>query len=149
MIDMCLCSVPALSEIRTQDNGVPPNLTAQKLQDRIMTSHKSFSHVPPMQKLHDKGKVKGNGKGEDDRITICFKSPSGEQEIMYAYGSETLENVRERLPMDPELGPYIKRDLCLMRKIPLGLTLNALNIEDGDTLYVNASGLCCERYFKA
>ena len=112
-----------------KDDGVPPSLP-------IYSSGKF------------KGQVKGKGKGKDERMTIYIQSPKGEQATMYAYGSETLENVRNRLPIDPELGPYVKRDLCLMRKIPLGLTLNTLNIEDGDTLYVNASGLCCERYFK-
>ena len=132
MIEMCLRSVSALSGIHMKDDCAPPSSRARFLQ-----------------KLHDKGKVNGNGRGEDERLEITFRSPKGEETTMYAYGSETLENVRDRLPIDPERGPYIKRDLCLMRKIPLGLTLNTLNIEDGDTLYVNASGLCCERYFKA
>ena len=128
-----------------KDDGVPPSLRARFLQK---WRHPSL-RARFLQKLHDKGKINGNGRGEDERLEITFRSPKGEETTMYAYGSETLENVRDRLPMDPELGPYIKRDLCLTRKIPLGLTLKTLNIEDGDTLYVNASGLCCERYFKA
>ena len=131
MIEMCLRSVLALSGIHMKDDGVPPSLGARLLQ-----------------KLRDKGKANGKGRGEDERVKISFRSPAGEETTMYAYGSETLENVRNRLPMHPDLGPYIKRDLCLMRKIPLGLTLETLNIGDGDTLYVNASGLCCERYFE-
>ena len=126
---MFLCSVPQSCRKSIKDDGVPPSLP-------IYSSGKF------------KGQVKGKGKGKDERMTIYIQSPKGEQATMYAYGSETLENVRNRLPMHPDLGPYIKRDLCLMRKIPLGLTLETLNIGDGDTLYVNASGLCCERYFE-
>ena len=87
-------------------------------------------------------------EGEDEHMNISFRSPTGDYATIYASGSETLEAVRNRLPIHPELGSFIKHDLILMRKIPLGLTLNALNIKDGDTLYVNGLGLCCERYFE-
>ena len=123
MIEMCLRSVSALSGIHTKDDGVPPCLRARFLQ-----------------KLHDKGKVNGNGRGEDERLEISFRSPTGEETTMYAYGSETLENVRNRLPIDPQLGPHIKHDIFIMKRMPSGLTLDILHIEDGDTLYVNACG---------
>ena len=113
-----------------KDDGVPPSLP-------IYTSGKF------------KGQVKGKGKGKDERMTIKIQSPKGEQAVMYAYGSETLESVRKRLPIDPELGPDIKRGVFVMKKIPPGLTLDILNIQDGDTLYVNACGFCCaEKMFR-
>ena len=113
-----------------KDDGVPPSLP-------IYTSGKF------------KGQVKGKGKGKDERMTIYIQSPKGEQATMYAYGSETLENVRNRLPIDPELGPHIKRGVFVMKRIPPGLTLDILNIEDGDTLHVNACGFCSEKMFRS
>ena len=98
MIGMFLCSVPQSCRKSMKDDGVPPSLP-------IYSSGKF------------KGQVKGKGKGKDERMTIYIQSPKGEQATMYAYGSETLENVRNRLPIDPALGPYIKRDLCLMKRI--------------------------------
>ena len=74
---MCLRSVSALSGIHMKDDGVPPSLGARLLQ-----------------KLRDKGKANGKGSGEDERVKISFRSPAGEETTMYAYGSETLENVR-------------------------------------------------------
>ena len=131
MIEMCLRYVLALSGIHMKDDGVPPCLRARFLQ-----------------KLHDKGRVNGNGRGEDERLEISFRSPKGEETTMYAYGSETLENVRDRLPIDPELGPYMKRDVVLSKQMPLNITLDALNIQHGDTLRVSgANGLCCEKLF--
>ena len=112
-----------------KDDGVPPSLP-------IYTSGKF------------KGQVKGKGKGKDERMTINIQSPKGEQAVMYAYGSETLESVRKRLPIDPKLGPDIKRGVFVMKKIPPGLTLDILNIQDGDTLYVNACGFCSEKMFR-
>ena len=113
-----------------KDNGVPPSLP-------IYTSGKF------------KGQVKGKGKGKDERMTINIQSPKGEQATMYAYGSETLESVRKRLPIDPELGPDIKRGVFVMKQIPFErLTLDILNIQDGDTLYVNACGFCAEKMFR-
>ena len=112
-----------------KDDGVPPSLP-------IYSSGKF------------KGQVKGKGKGKDERMTIYIQSPKGEQATMYAYGSETLENVRNRLPIDPELGPHIKRGVFVMKRIPPGLTLDILHIEDGDTLYVNACGFCSEKMFR-
>ena len=120
MIEMCLRYVLALSGIHMKDDGVPPCLRARFLQ-----------------KLHDKGRVNGNGRGEDERLEISFRSPKGEETTMYAYGSETLGNVRDRLPMDPELSPDANSDVVVMRALPLTLSLDVLNIQNGDTLFVN------------
>ena len=127
---MFLCSVPQSCRKSMKDDGVPPSLP-------IYSSGKF------------KGQVKGKGKGKDERMTIYIQSPKGEQATMYAYGSETLENVRNRLPIDPELGPHIKRGVFVMKRIPPGLTLDILNIQDGDTLYVNACGFCSEKMFRS
>ena len=86
-------------------------------------------------KVMGKGKVKG--KGNDDIMTILIKSITNEQRTMSVHGSETLENVRDRLPMDPELGPDANSDVVMMRALPLTLPLDVLNIEDGATIYVN------------
>ena len=86
-------------------------------------------------KVMGKGKVKG--KGNDDIMTILIKSPTNEQMTMSVHGSETLENVRDRLPMDPELGPDAHSDVVMMRALPLTLPLDVLNIQDGDTIFVN------------
>jgi DNA-binding beta-propeller fold protein YncE len=95
-----------------------------------------------------KGKVMGKGKGKGEAMTIFLRSPNDDRIPMPAYGSDTLENVRERLPIDPKLGPYMKRDVVLSKQIPLSLTLDALNIQHGDTLFVSgANGLCCEKLF--
>ena len=82
-----------------------------------------------------KGKVKG--KDNDDIMTIFIKSVTNEQRTMYVHGSETLGNVRDRLPMDPELGPDANTDVIVMKAQPLGLTLDILNIQDGEALFVN------------
>ena len=95
-----------------------------------------------------KGKVMGKGKGKGKAMTIFLRSPNDDRMPMQVYGSDTLENVRERLPIDPELGPYMKRDVLLSKQMPLSLTLDALNIQHGDTLFVSgANGLCCEKLF--
>lgn len=108
-----------------KDDGVPPSLP-------IYTSGKF------------KGQVKGEGKGKDDRMTIRFRSPIGEEATMYAYGSDTLETVRNRLPIDHD----IKHGVLVMRQLPPGLTLDILNIEDGATLYVQACGFPHEKMFR-
>ena len=105
-----------------------------------------------------KGKVMGKGTGKGKAMTIFLRSPNDDRMPMQVYGSDTLENVRERLPIDPELGhdvkqnlelgPYMKRDVLLSKQIPLSLTLDALNIQHGDTIFVSgANGLCCEKLF--
>ena len=95
-----------------------------------------------------KGKVMGKGKGKGKAMTIFLRSPNDDRMPMQVYGSDTLENVRERLPIDPELGPYMKRDVLLSKQIPLSFTLDALNVQHGDTLFVSgANGLCCEKLF--
>ena len=95
-----------------------------------------------------KGKVIGKGKGKGKAMTIFLRSPNDDRMPMQVYGSDTLENVRERLPIDPELGPYMKRDVWLSKQIPLSFTLDALKIQHGDTLFVSgANGLCCEKLF--
>ena len=95
-----------------------------------------------------KGKVMGKGRGKGEAMTIFLRSPNDDRIPMPAYGSDTLENVRERLPIDPELGPYMKRDVVLSKQMPLNITLDALNIQHGDTLRVSgANGLCCEKLF--
>ena len=86
-------------------------------------------------KVMGKGKVKG--KGNDDIMTILIISPTNERRTMSVHGSETLENVRDRLPMDPELGPDANSDVVMMRALPLTLPLDVLNIEDGASIYVN------------
>ena len=88
-------------------------------------------------KVMGKGKSKDKGKDNDDIMTIFIKSPTNEQRAMSVHGSETLENVRNRFPMDPELGPDANSDVIVMKALPLGLTLDILNIQDGETLFVN------------
>jgi hypothetical protein len=88
-------------------------------------------------KVMGKGKGKVKGKGNDDIMTILIKSPTNEQRTMSVHGSETLGNVRDRLPMDPELGPDANGDVIVMKALPLTLSLDVLNIQDGDTLFVN------------
>ena len=88
-------------------------------------------------KVMGKGKGKVKGKGNDDIMTIFIKSPTNEQRTMSVHGSETLGNVRDRLPMDPELGPDANSDVVMMKAQPLTLSLDVLNIQDGDTLFVN------------
>ena len=88
-------------------------------------------------KVMGKGKGKVKGKGNDDIMTIFIKSVTNEQKTMYVHGSETLGNVRDRLPMDPELGPDANSDVVVMKAQPLTLSLDVLNIQDGDTIFVN------------
>ena len=100
-----------------------------------------------------KGKVMGKGRGKGEAMTIFLRSPNDDRMPMQVYGSDTLENVRERLPIDPELGHDVKQNLELGPYKPLGheyllFTLDALNIQHGDTLFVSgANGLCCEKLF--
>ena len=86
-------------------------------------------------KVMGKGKVKG--KGNDDIMTILIKSITNEQRTMSVHGSETLENVRDRLPMDPELGPDANSDVVMMRALPLTLPLDILNIQDVYLMYIH------------
>jgi hypothetical protein len=88
-------------------------------------------------KVMGKGKGKVKGKGNDDIMTILIKSPTNEQRTMSVHGSETLGDVRGRLHMDPELGPDANSDVIVMKAQPLTLSLDVLNIQDGDTLFVN------------